>query len=138
MNREIKFRAWDGKLMHTVSELSWMQGGLKFYGPGVGEGVIEANPKFDWEVDTILMQHAGLNDKSGCEIYEGDVIKYPYNEQNGEWVLGEVRWASGSFEIHDDINVITEFLGDVAHISEIIGNVYENPELLKEKNDTNH
>jgi uncharacterized phage protein (TIGR01671 family) len=120
--REIKFRAWgpNSKYMWSWEELvangipiTWLCGATDFHG------------------ERIIMQYTGLKAVNG-EIYEGDIIKFPFSEQNNEWVLGEVRWTNGSFEIHDDFNVVTELLGDVAHISEIIGNIYENPELSKD------
>jgi len=113
--REIKFRAWDKKSK-----------GWRYW-------VLGRDCMCDLEIYDLLThygQYTNLKDKNGSEIFEGDIIKYLYNEQNGEWVLGEVRWTNGLFEIHDDINVVTELLGDVAHISKIIGNIHQNPELL--------
>ena len=121
--REIKFRAWDGKLMHTVSGLSWMQGGLIFYGPGVGEGICEAHPKFDWKADTVLMQYTGLKDKNGSEIFEGDVVDIDgCKNRVVEW---DEDWCG--FYLSRELNPVGYFLSEEY---EIIGNIYENPELL--------
>ncbi len=119
--QKIKYRAWQNKMMHTVSELSWMQGGLKFYGPGAGEGIIEANSKFDWEVDTILMQFTSLKDKNETEIYEGDII---YHTTLNTYYIVEWIDKTHEFRLHNKSQ--QEYL-------EVIGNVHENPELLEKR-----
>lgn len=78
--------------------------------------------------DAILMQSTGLHDKNGKEIFEGDTLAseiYPvngaveYRAKLGMWVncLKEYSYY--------------EYLGNVASNREIIGNIYENPELLE-------
>ncbi len=83
--------------------------------------------------DFILMQSTGLIDKNGEEIFEGDVL-LTYDDE-----LAKVFW-------NDDLaGWFVDFLYEIAELSEvadiqssrsickIIGNIYENPELLEEK-----
>jgi len=44
-----KYKVWDNEMLHDVCELHWVQGGIKWYGPGVGEGWVYLNPDFEWE-----------------------------------------------------------------------------------------
>ena len=44
------YKVWDGKLLHNVSELAWVAGGIKWYGPGVGKGWAYINPDFNWKL----------------------------------------------------------------------------------------
>ena len=69
------------------------------------------------------MQYTGLKDKNGKEIYEGDII-CAY-DRNGSVVYDELR---ASYIVHDRWS---EVLCHVANACEVIGNIYENPELLK-------
>ena len=89
------------------------------------------------EKDAVLMQFTGLKDKNGKEIYEGDVMQDKNVLMKGVDEFGEMVFKDGKFQlkIHmvgkdgynyfDLINCWDDF--------EIIGNIYENPELLKEK-----
>lgn len=109
MNREIKFRAWEenGNNMLSPEE--------------VGDHTLNM---LTGELPYILMQYTGLKDKNGTEIYEGDIIRYEYTNKWGESrtsVIREVRWVRGGFNIAG---------GKTLHI---IGNIYENKELLEEK-----
>ena len=132
MNRPIKFRAWDGKKMVRNFHIS-------------PDGVMlteATGMKYDGlhETNSTIMQFCGLLDKNGKEIYEGDVLRVQdkestgYDEQIGEvewwpetspgYIWGyRILWNNGTGQ---SLNVI---LTDTASI-EVIGNIYENPELL--------
>ena len=86
--------------------------------------------------DFILMQSTGLKDKNGKEIFEGDVVKY---EVGRNTVTEEVAYDKNfaGFGVRDaDTDIIFTFLqlADVVDLSsfEVIGNIYQNPELLGE------
>ena len=75
-----------------------------------------------------LMQYTGLKDKNGKEIYDGDVVELETENSTQRW---EVCFYDGSFGFARDDHFIT--FGYVNHGSdgiEVIGNIYENPNLL--------
>jgi uncharacterized phage protein (TIGR01671 family) len=125
MNREIKFRAWDGKKIINWEEL------LKYYSNG--ESDYDLHAIFSGDEHLELMQNTGLKDKNGKEIYEGDIVKcdpdepqrFDYNNpyevkkssDGVSWNFGS-NWFSWIYDI-DTKNMACE----------IIGNIYENPEL---------
>ncbi|MCC2381231.1 MULTISPECIES: YopX family protein [Bacillus] len=125
--RKIKFRVWDGKLMHNVSELHFCMGpkldgnGLKFYGPGVGQGWIDGE-------NVHLMQYTGLKDKNGKEIYEGDILKVTTVRGDTRWQM-EVDFENGCFALKEGPELWKLKYDYPNH--EVIGNTYENPELLE-------
>lgn len=73
-----------------------------------------------------LMQSTGLKDNNGVEIYEGDIIKNSYDE------IYTVKWFDASFYLEEKYNGGFDYFelhfGDN---KEVIGNIYENPELLE-------
>ena len=117
--REIKFRAWnkEKKFMHipnidTFISLS-------------GSQVQSANCSINNRKDIILMQFTGLKDKNGKEIYEGDIVQ-------DEDLLCKVEFRNGCFvPIDYKTNRCFDDWDDCDF--EIIGNIYENPELLEDK-----
>lgn len=118
MTREIKFRAWDvnREEMVAVDHLTW---GYGFVDSGDLSEVNNEIP--EWFQ---LMQYTGLKDKNGVEIYEGDLIKMSF--YFGEPITGEVyQPANGQYA------VAGMCLFDRLAISEVIGNIYENQELLQ-------
>jgi hypothetical protein len=102
--REIKFRAWDGKRMSIDVSLCH---------EGCG----------NWK-DEQLMQYTGLKDKNGKEIYEGDVLKWEND------AIGKVEWLHDGFVVYfPNWNRAHRRLFGSKKM-EVIGNIYENPELL--------
>ena len=110
--REIKFRAWDGKELILWKEL------LEDY-----YGLEELGNSWKW------MQYTGLKDKNGKEIYEGDIVKHPIYPRNLQVIWLDGKYVS-KFEASKDGKHGFETIA--LTICEVIGNIYENPELVKE------
>jgi len=126
MSREIKFRAWDKNKRTMVN-------GGSFFDVSQTQGVdrwVFGMDVFNHPDNVELMQYTGLEDKNGVEMYEGDIVNFSFrmgrNEpQHFEGVLVEVDPIWGSTVSADD----TYSLGR-CHDIEVIGNIYENKELL--------
>ena len=122
--REIKFRAWveEENEMMSVEEIIFCEVG----------GVAEIN---EWWGDNrfILMQCTGLKDKNGVEIYEGDILRwYGYEVKGGKQIRPEkLLVVAGYIRDAHKVLCITEGTDQTV---EIIGNIYENPELLEAAN----
>lgn len=116
------FRAWDG---------------IRFYGPIIGSmGLIYRSDR-DYEdgnhVTDPVMQYVGLKDKNGKEIYEGDIVKpsSKYYENKFTVAFLQCEYALlDSKEGYMKMSYVLEYNGDTLTV---IGNQYENPELLEEK-----
>ena len=121
-----RFRAWDklDKEIYGVEEINWFNGEFDFIGDGI---------TFKRDADDVeLMQSTGLKDKNGKEVFVGDIIKctrgcphevYLEKEYGGTYIGGmPAIYLKG----------IREGYAWTEH-EEILGNVYENPELLEDK-----
>src|SRR5205085_7359942 len=71
-----------------------------------------------------LMQFTGLNDKSGKEIYEGDIVRWPRGRSDDK--ISAVEWDIELARFIIDLYSLTD-----ARDYKVIGNIYENPELLQ-------
>ena len=128
--RDIKFRVWDteNKEMLGVQELDFED---TFYGGRLSIRTDQYNDYFDIE-DMILMQYTGLKDKNGKEIYEGDIIKI-YAEGLGGEAIGKIVYDEYdlAFVLRNEAEELSECLWYADQQIEVIGNIYDNPELLE-------
>jgi uncharacterized phage protein (TIGR01671 family) len=125
--RDIKFRYWDKitKKLYEVGQIDWDK---KTISPKNYIGYTQSFISFE---QTELMEYTGLKDKNGVEIYEGDIVKSLIN-------IFVVVYEKGSFCVkginrNQKYTIYQELMmSDKAKLSlEIIGNNYENPELLE-------
>lgn len=133
MAREIKFRAWVNGFLPAQSGMFY---GLDLYRNTISGGydrigVWRNNNRYHFKSEEEpfeLMQYTGLKDKNGVEIYEGDILK----------------WLPEWYETDDSVNVPVRWVEQVAgfngeatdkEIIEVIGNIYENPELLRSQDE---
>jgi uncharacterized phage protein (TIGR01671 family) len=82
----------------------------------------------------VTMQYTGLKDKNGKEIYEGDILKSNASYDRVFW--NEDKWSFEVMKRHDIkggwiVGHISNGLKIAAEYNEVIGNIYENPELIK-------
>ena|SRR3990167_7803182 len=133
MNRIIKFRAWTDNLK---------DGGKMYYQEVSPEYHLWFSPAGYGLMNPSLkiMQFTGLTDKNGKEIWEGDMLKYKDKHNLTDDIeCGVVVFQDGTFGINDgwdifhDFGLFTGVPGcDGMKTIKVIGNIYENPELLKE------
>ena len=125
--REIKFRAWDNGKMYYKGFIIWPDGATEF--PQGGWDVSGMDEKLE------LMQYTGLNDKNNKYIFDGDILNIG---EPGHAVPCEVVFYDGCFSIIADWNKelripLKEYCNNVfKNCVEIIGNKYENSDLLCE------
>lgn len=112
---EIKFRAWQDDKMLTAAN----------YGLGRFFGILYE--------DTPIMQYTGLNDMNGKEIYEGDILRDEPSEYSRKpWRLHAIVIWKGNGWKRDTYNGDMQVFPDIdCRKMEVIGNIYENPKLLK-------
>lgn len=129
--RVIKFRAWTGEEMVFVHTLD-----IYPDSPVCRVNTSVASHYNKWP----LMQFTGLHDKNGREIYEGDIVKVTNAECVGhdddgnemfEDAIGQVYFESGSF-VYNGHTVGEIPIEYQIEETEVIGNIYENPNLLKQ------
>ena len=136
MKREINFRVWDKRKheMFGVEQLAFDQRGnldsVYCDGPDFSndqDALMGEKPDLDMAV---LMQYTGLRDKNGREIYEGDILDIGLQNQDGKPVIAPVsyeKYAAG-YVLDNGGNGIWQRLTEDC---EVIGNIFENPELLE-------
>lgn len=152
MKREIKFRAWNDNIKKMTDDFLLIPSrgfALQWSDDGHTGATLD---------HFALMQYTGLKDKNGKEIYEGDILMFPDTESEyvdvgiGEVKVAEtetnaffpVEYQEGQFGMsvhgteHGILGWISlrDFLHDYFPMAEceVIGDIYQNPELLSDTN----
>ena len=137
--REIKFRAWnkeDGEMVR-VDALAIKRNcfDTKNYSIGTQPHLYDQYNNIHSLEDCVLMQYTGLKDKTGQEIYEGDIVQawggeycQGFRELN---IIGEVKWQSNGFDIvKDNVGYGWGFAEHFDYIV-VLGNKFEDTDLLE-------
>lgn len=135
--REIKFRGICNEEIHTHHEATeigeWIYGylvspntiriSMSEESGGVGSGIVHVDVEV---IPETVGQYTGLKDKEGNKIYEGDILDFDEIEWGGKFDKEVIYMANiiGDWQYCGTIN-------DVIEWRKVIGNIHDNPELLK-------
>jgi len=128
MKREITFRAWDNIKKRWLTDFDTAY--LSDEGYCSTQKTTNYNGDYLSKEDVEINFFTGLKDKNQKMIYEGDILKTGYGKV-GEVVYHDER---ASFILHDPDHFNVQLFNEMPFI-EIIGNIYQNSELLNKKQD---
>lgn len=136
-NREIKFRAWierDGLMYYQNDQYlqSFLRRANQLFNPFCSGHDSYGQPP--------LMQYTGLRDKDEIEIYEGDILRVvgPWEDENNTKIIVVefsdeggyiIEWQNGFLGGEADLTLLG-WARNEDYILEVIGNIWENPNLL--------
>lgn len=139
--REILFRAKRKNWRELPKEESWVEGSYHhqtdYYGELCDKHYIIDGTETDmegygehYEIDPeTLCQYICMNDKNGKKIWENDIIKHEISD-----TIGTVKWYQGDYIgwcVDDVVIYEQQFTDEMWDECEVIGNIFDNPELLK-------
>lgn len=146
---KIKFRTWDKEIKKFQSVNVWKFSGYKSTTEqGRREIILDPSIHMNEGADRFIINvFTGLVDKNGKEIYEGDILKCPWGFKPEHFSCGFVVFQNGSFKLakREEKDKFLKQYGyyncygfndtptrvDLWSEAEIVGNIHENPELLK-------
>lgn len=111
--RQHKYRIWDNLKKEWLKKKVY-HSSITLDANGIGEFSFKQHPE-----GYTIQQYTGLKDKNGNEIYEGDILFF--QQQDGVWPN----------QLNKHIEVKYPFVCGNTHLGEIIGNIFEHPDLLK-------
>jgi uncharacterized phage protein (TIGR01671 family) len=138
MNNRFKFRVWDKITNQYLQELGIYYWHIPYSLDGeeiTGEANLVGLSELLKHDNFVTQQYTGLIDNNDDPIYEGDILKNPYDVSNN--IIGQVLYESdhGGFifqwKRRGQDYKITNLNCDVAFHSAIVGNIFEHSELLK-------
>ena len=136
MNREIKFRVWHLNLKRFVTGYEDKNSYEELYSDSAGLFFGALN-QLKGDANCVLQQFTGLKDKTGREIYEGDIVSTIYPDK---YPVGTVIFSNdvGAYRIDCKgilVPIATyrfvgaEPQGLLSVVESVLGNIFENPEL---------
>ena len=122
--REIKFRVWDGEVLHRDIDLDFIRGlGGEYSLTKKGLLIAASWKRLEW------LQYTGLKDQNGMgnEMCQGDLVR-AYGHGVGK--VEKNHWGEWVLVFEDSVETIHDLVME-QDIGYIVGNIYENPELLE-------